>query len=192
VKRPTYDARPVCRCIFAALATTALSGSCAFAQLRLPITTARQAHHLSIDQARHGYPVRLHAVVTYYDTFIDNRFAAIFVKDSTESIFVSAPLVPLLPIRPGSIVDLEAVTSPGEFAPMLEFRKLTVVGHTSLPHGVAATPSLPEIAQAKLRLRSPRQGDALEVNENVVPPRRANGWLETVLQPGKYSIRFQN
>jgi signal transduction histidine kinase/CheY-like chemotaxis protein len=76
----------------------------------------------------------LHAVVTYYDTFIDNRFAAIFVKDSTESIFVSAPLVPLLPIRPGSIVDLEAVTSPGDFAPMLEFRKLTIVGQTSLPH----------------------------------------------------------
>ena len=134
MKRPSYDARPVRRYIFAVLATSALSGSCAFAQLRLPITTARQAHHLPIDQARHGYPVRLHAVVTYYDTFIDNRFAAIFVKDSTESIFVSAPLVPLLPIRPGSIVDLEAVTSPGDFAPMLEFRKLTVVGHTSLPH----------------------------------------------------------
>jgi hypothetical protein len=133
VKRPTYDAWPVRRYIFASLATVALSGSCAFAQLRLPITTARQAHHLPIDQARHGYPVRLHAVVTYYDTFIDNRFAAMFVKDSTESVFVSAPLVPLLPIRPGSIVDLEAVTSPGDFAPMLEFRKLTVVGHTSLP-----------------------------------------------------------
>jgi signal transduction histidine kinase/CheY-like chemotaxis protein len=134
VKRPTYDAWPVRRYIFAVLAMLALSGSCAFAQLRLPITTARQAHHLPIDQARHGYPVRLHAVVTYYDTSIDNRFAALFVKDSTESIFVSAPLVPLLPIRPGSIVDLEAVTSPGDFAPMLEFRKLTVVGHASLPH----------------------------------------------------------
>jgi signal transduction histidine kinase/CheY-like chemotaxis protein len=134
VKRPTYDAWPVRSYIFAVLAMAALSGSCAFAQLRLPITTARQAHHLPIDQARHGYPVRLHAIVTYYDTFIDNRFAAMFVRDSTESVFVSAPLVPLLPIRPGSIVDLEAVTSPGEFAPMLEFRKLTVVGHTSLPH----------------------------------------------------------
>ena len=134
MKRPTYDAWSVRRYIFAVLAMVALSGSCAFAQLRLPITTARQAHHLPIDQARHGYPVRLHAVVTYYDTFIDNRFAAMFVKDSTESVFVSAPLVPLLPIRPGSIVDLEAVTSPGDFAPMLQFRKLTVVGHTSLPH----------------------------------------------------------
>ena len=134
MRRPTYNACPVRRYFFGVLAMAALSGSCAFAQLRLPITTARQAHHLTIDQARHGYPVRLHAVVTYYDTFIDNRFAAVFVRDSTESIFVSAPLVPLLPIRPGSIVDLEAVTSPGEFAPMLEFRKLTVVGHTSLPH----------------------------------------------------------
>jgi signal transduction histidine kinase/CheY-like chemotaxis protein len=132
MRPPTYYARHLRRYI-AVLAMGAFSGSCALAQLRPPITTARQAHHLPIDEARHGYPVRLHAVVTYYDTLIDNRFAAIFVKDSTESIFVSAPLVPRLPIRPGSIVDLEAVTSPGEFAPMLELRKLTVVGHTSLP-----------------------------------------------------------
>ncbi len=57
-----------------------------------------------------------------------------FVKDNTESIFVSAPLEPLLPIRPGSIVDLEGVTGPGDFAPIVQLRKLTVVGRTSLPH----------------------------------------------------------
>ncbi len=36
-------------------------------------TTAREAHGLTIEETRRGYPVHLRAVVLYYDPFIDAR-----------------------------------------------------------------------------------------------------------------------
>jgi hypothetical protein len=51
--------------------------------------------------------------------------------------------------------------------------------------------AVPEAVRAKLRLRPQGQSSALEVNGVSLLPRRENGWLETVLGPGKYSIRFQ-
>jgi hypothetical protein len=52
------------------------------------LTTARQAHSLSNDQALRGYPVHLRGVVTYFDPDFGTGYAAIFIHDSTGSVFV--------------------------------------------------------------------------------------------------------
>lgn len=47
------------------------------------LTTARAVHSLPAQEAVRGYPVRLRAVVTFYDPKIDPRHGALFVQDST-------------------------------------------------------------------------------------------------------------
>ena len=95
--------------------------------------TAREAHGLSQKEAARAYPVRLRAVVTYYDPYIDTRHGALFVRDATGSIFVSVPLRPILPLHAGTLVEIVAVTAPGDFAPILDRASVTVVGESQVP-----------------------------------------------------------
>ena len=130
--------RPPCQTgVFIALAL-----GCAFtvAQAqqtpRLPLrtlTTAREAHDLSLEEATRAYPVHLRAVVTYYDPYIDSRHAAIFVHDSSGSIFISVPLRPILPLRAGTIVDVVGVSGTGDYAPILARAQLRVIGESQVP-----------------------------------------------------------
>jgi len=60
------------------------------------VATAREAHSLTLEEARRGYPVHLRAVVTYYDPYIDTRHRALFVHDETGGIFVAVPAGPPL------------------------------------------------------------------------------------------------
>jgi hypothetical protein len=55
------------------------------------LTTAHEAHSLTTAQATLGYPIHLQGVVTYFDPYIDPRHIALFIHDSTGSIFVFAP-----------------------------------------------------------------------------------------------------
>ncbi|MGD1105442.1 MAG: hypothetical protein ABR865_00235 [Terracidiphilus sp.] len=62
------------------------------------LTTTREVHNLPPEQAVRAYPVRLRAVVTYYDPHIDSRHGALFVHDATGCVFVSVPVRPILPL----------------------------------------------------------------------------------------------
>lgn len=105
---------------------------------RLPtLTTARQAHGLSGEEAKRAYPVHLRAVVTYFDTNSGSGRGAIYVHDSTGSIFVKTPggSVKSLPI--GSMVDLRGVSDLGGFAPVVDRAQIKIIGHqTLLPDAV--------------------------------------------------------
>ena len=71
----------------------------AIAQPVLPTqTTAKAAHSLSFDQATRGYPIHLHAVVTYYDPDTDADVGAFFACDQTGCICVLTPRRPVLPL----------------------------------------------------------------------------------------------
>ena len=86
---------------------------------RLPLlTTAREAHSLTQEHGARGYPVRLRAVVTYYDADIDNRHGALFVQDATAGIFVWVPSRPVLAVHAGSVVVVSGLTSAANYAPM--------------------------------------------------------------------------
>jgi signal transduction histidine kinase/ActR/RegA family two-component response regulator len=115
----------------------------ALPQAALPtLTTAHQAHSLTVDQAARHYPAHLHAVVTYYDPYIDPRHGALFVSDSTGSIFVMVPSRPILPLRTGTILEVSGITDPADFAPILRDAAVKIVGQGTIPiqpHSVSLT-----------------------------------------------------
>ena len=55
------------------------------------LATAREVHSLAPEKAARAYPVCLHAVVTYYDPYIDTRHGALFVHDASGDLFISVP-----------------------------------------------------------------------------------------------------
>jgi len=96
------------------------------------LTTARKAHDLVISEAARGYPVFLHAVVTYYDPYIDPRRPALFVSDKTGGVFVRVVTIPKTLLLPGSLLEIKGVTEAGDFAPIVR-AEVRVIGHAPLP-----------------------------------------------------------
>ena len=98
------------------------------------LTTAREAHGLTIEEARRGYPVHLRAEVTYYDPFIDPRHRALFVHDATGGIFISVPPGLPLSLPAGTLVEVWGVSGPGDFAPVVTLpRMIRVIGQSQVP-----------------------------------------------------------
>lgn len=97
------------------------------------ITTTREVHNLPLAQAVHGYPVYLHAVVTYYDPYAYVKHGALFVCDRSGCLFVYVPVPPVLPLHAGDTVVVRGVTGSGKFAPIVEASHVRIVGHSSLP-----------------------------------------------------------
>ena len=97
------------------------------------LTTARQAHSLTTEEAKRAYPIHLRAVVTYYDPYLSSGFAALFVHDSTGSIFVKLPTGLIGDLPAGTVVDVRGVSDPGRFAPYVIKPEIRVIGLSSLP-----------------------------------------------------------
>ncbi len=97
------------------------------------IAMAREAHDLPLEVAARHYPVHLHAVVTYYDPYIDKRHGAIFVHDASGSIFIAVPPLPILPLLAGTVVDVVGVTGVGDYAPVVAEARISVVGQSHVP-----------------------------------------------------------
>lgn len=100
----------------------------------LPVLTrASDVRQLTPDEAKRGYPVHLHGVITYYDTESD-----LFLQDSSAGIWVemggARP-----PLQSGDLVDLEGVSSFADFAPQVARPRITVTGRAPLPRPQAAT-----------------------------------------------------
>ncbi len=128
--------------LFAAIISLALlsTGSAANAQSTvqqaggLPtLTTTRQAHSLSEEQASRAYPIHLRGVVTYFDPDYGSGFAAIFIHDSTGSVFVKHPFGSAPPLKAGDIIDVRGVSAIGGFGPVVALPEIQVIGHSSLP-----------------------------------------------------------
>ncbi|HEY0785593.1 MAG TPA: hypothetical protein VGD62_06950, partial [Acidobacteriaceae bacterium] len=119
-------------------------GAAVAANPQAVLTSAAQAHSLSIKEASRHYPVHLHAVVTYFDRFTDTRQTALFIHDATGSIYVAVPPGSVPPLQPGTTIDLWGVTAMGNFAPILEKPHILVTGRSGLP-AVAPRVTLPEL-----------------------------------------------
>jgi diguanylate cyclase (GGDEF)-like protein len=72
-------------------------------------------------------------VVTFFDPEPGYKHAAMFVHDSTGSIFVEVPHSLNLALRPGSLLDLRGISDPGEFAPIVAQPQIQVIGFSGLP-----------------------------------------------------------
>ena len=79
----------------------------------LAITQALQLRQLSVEEAAKEIPVRLRGVVTFHDT----TRAALFLHDSTDGTFVwvRPGELPKVPLRAGTLIEVEGVTAPGDF-----------------------------------------------------------------------------
>jgi len=110
----------------------ALAGSGAWSQtLAKPLPTlvhAGQIRRLSPEQAALGYPVRVRGVIT-----MDAPAPDFFIQDTTAGIYVEGSVSPNYPHLLGQLVEVEGVTGPGRFAPVIHEQKLRVLGKGALP-----------------------------------------------------------
>jgi signal transduction histidine kinase/CheY-like chemotaxis protein len=97
------------------------------------LTRAHDAHSLTIEQAKRSYPVELNAVVTYYDTNVDERRPVLFVSDSSGSIFIALPDLPAAPFETGDLIEITGVSAAGDYAPIVRATEAHVIGKSHLP-----------------------------------------------------------
>ena len=96
------------------------------------LRTAAAVRQLTVEQARQQVPVRLRGVVTFFDESLYSRF----IQDDTAGIYLqySASTPSLVP---GQIVEVDGVSSPGEYAPIVVPERVRVMDKGKLP-----TPSI--------------------------------------------------
>ncbi len=98
------------------------------------ITSARAAHQLDSREAARAHPVRLRAVVTFYDEYLDSTGTPVlFVTDATGSIYVALKPKPSVPPHPGDLVEIDGVTGAGLFAPIVDHASFKPLGSAPLP-----------------------------------------------------------
>ena len=106
------------------------------------LTRAHQIRELSIQDANRGYPVRLRAIVTYYDqqqassgvpgALPGPPTPTMFVQDSSGGIFVNTSPVEAPP-RVGDLIEIEGVSEQPDVAPQIGKPHWRIIGHTALP-----------------------------------------------------------
>ncbi|HZQ19147.1 MAG TPA: sensor histidine kinase [Terriglobales bacterium] len=92
------------------------------------ITHADQIRRLSPEEAARGYPVRIRGVIT-----MDAPAPDFFIQDSTAGIFVEGSVSTKFPHMIKQFVEVEGVTGPGKFAPVVREKKLRVLRTGLLP-----------------------------------------------------------
>jgi signal transduction histidine kinase/ActR/RegA family two-component response regulator len=128
------------------------------------LTKIHDVHNLTIEEAVRNYPVRLTAVVTYYDLNADPRHPVFFASDASGAIFVS---MPALPFQAGDLVEIAGVSAAGDYAPIVKGTEVHVIGKSPLP-STAPRESLTEL------LTGAEDGQWVEV-EGVVQAVRESG-----------------
>ncbi len=94
------------------------------------LTTAEQVHSLTYEEALREYPVHFrNAQVLYYNPTLGN----LFVRDPSHGIYVDMRGLPPLPLHSGDILEVDGVTGPGGYAPVVNQARIRVVGRGQLP-----------------------------------------------------------
>lgn len=94
----------------------------------LTLTHADEVRRLSPEDASRSYPVIIRGVIT-----MDAPAPDFFVQDSTAGIYVEGNVSHRYPHVLGQLVEIEGVTGPGKFAPVIRETKLRVLGKGVLP-----------------------------------------------------------
>jgi len=110
----------------------------------LPVLThADQIRQLSPEQAALGYPVRVRGVVTD-----DVPSPDLFVQDSTAGVYVEGSKSGNFPHHFGDLIEVEGITGPGKFAPVIIEKSSRLMGTAPLPK--TRVYSFDEIADGQL------------------------------------------
>ena len=96
-----------------------------------PLTTALQVQELEPEEAQRHFPVKIRGVITSAPARYDNGLT---LQDGTRGIYVSLERIPYW-IAPaaGEFCEVEGVTGPGNFAPVVVADKVTVLGPGQMP-----------------------------------------------------------
>ncbi len=100
------------------------------------LVSASEIHRLKREEAQRGYPVNIRGVVTS----VLPEHQAFTIQDSTRGIYVidfseSRSDSP----RIGELLDVEGVTDPSLFAPIVDARRVRILGSAELPDPVHPT-----------------------------------------------------
>lgn len=93
------------------------------------LTQVKDILELTPEEAERGQPVRIRAVVTYYDHLIPLSF----VQDPTGGIFVVTPSNSNLGLKSGDLVEIKGVTMHGWFRNQITKPQVQAVGRAPLP-----------------------------------------------------------
>ena len=104
------------------------AGDAAAAQAPPELTTSRQAHALTLEEAAKYPVVHLHGVVTVPSAF----GTSFFLSDTTGGIFIRSA-IQSPKVKQGDYVDLQGIATPGQFAPEVLAQRLQVTGKGKLP-----------------------------------------------------------
>lgn len=103
-------------------------GGSAWGETNRVLRTAREVRVLSPAMASRRYPIRLRGVVTYFH----QAWGHLVVQDETEGVF--AFIEPGQPaVEAGDVVDVEGVSDPGEFSPVVGEARYRFIERGSLP-----------------------------------------------------------
>lgn len=94
------------------------------------LQTAAEVRQLTPAQAAQHLPVHLHGVVTFFDLGQYLRF----IQDSTAGIYFTLDDASNYPsLKAGDEVEVDGVTSPGEYAPIVTPRHINILGPGAYP-----------------------------------------------------------
>jgi signal transduction histidine kinase len=161
----------------------------AWAQLPLPakplptLTQAAEIRRLSPEQASLGYPVRVRGVIT-----MDAPAPNFIVQDATAGIYVEGSVSPKFTHLLSQFVEIEGVTGPGKFAPVIREMKLRVLRKGALP-----TPKLFSFSELENGQQDSQWAEVRGIVRSAAVDR--NSWQEPALamrvasERGEFSVR---
>ena len=147
------------------------------------LTRVDQIRRLSPEQASLRYPVLIRGVIT-----MDAPAPDFFVQDATAGIYVEGSVSPRYPHLLSQMVELEGVTGPGKFAPVIRETKLRVLGEGELPK-----PQLFPFSELANGQRDSQWAQVRGIVRSVAVDRRS--WREAALamhvasEGGEFNVR---
>lgn len=94
------------------------------------LLTADRVHGLTYAESLGEYPVHLLGEqVLYYD----QKLGLLFIHDSSGGVYVDMREQAALPLHPGDIIDVDGVSSPGGYAPIVGRPRIRLMGSRPLP-----------------------------------------------------------
>ncbi len=141
-----------------------------------PLVSAAQVRALGTAPGK--VPVRLHGVVSYYDS----DFHIMFFEDASAGVFVLTP--GFAPVRQGDLAELEGFADRGGFAPMVVQATFHVLGRGRLPDA----PAVPLVDLFSGSFDSQRvavQG----IVQSVIRPQPYPSHIEMLVAAGRYRFR---
>ncbi len=100
------------------------------------LKTVKEVHTLSEAEAKRQYRVSVQAVVTYFNPVGAN----LFVQDETDGIYVYIGNFKYPSIHVGDLVQVNGISAPGDFAPVIANPHIAVIGKAPLPKPVWIEP----------------------------------------------------